>query len=472
MSLYPMFVNLDGRPVLVVGGGEVAERKVRALLKTDARIRVGAPRISPQLVRWAQDGCIEHWVGHFTDNWLDGAWLVIAATNEQSINRRIAAVARTRRLWVNVVDDAELSSYHVPAIVDRSPLMVAISSSGAAPVLARRIRETLETLLDPSLGKLVALADRYRPRIRERFQHMPSRHRFYNWLLDGPVARLLQADQPLKAEQTLTSRLDAATPGTTGLVTLVGAGPGDPGLLTLKALRCLNEAEIILHDRLVSDEILELARRDAVRIDMGKRVGENHSATQQRIHDLMLKHARDGRRVVRLKGGDSLVFGRGGEELEFLRSHDIAYQVVPGISAAMACAAYAGVPLTHREHAQSLHLTTIGRKHNLAERDWAMLARQHQTLAIYMGVAKLEVLTRRLLAHGRAGSTPFALVENGTRLEQRVVTGTLDRLPALARQNRISAPAMLIIGEVAALAPRLAWYGHKQAPSDALYEVA
>lgn len=462
MKLYPLFASLGGRPVLVVGGGEVAERKVEALLSAGAAVRVGAPVLNLRLAQWVAAGRIRHLAGGFAESWLDDVFLVIAATNKTGLNRRVAAAAEQRRLLVNVVDDAELCTFHVPAIVDRSPLMIAISSAGAAPVIARRVRERLESLLDPSLGRLVALADRYRRRIRGRYQHMPSRHRFYNWLLDGSVSRLLRAGKPQDAEQALVAALNASdADDTAGHVTLVGAGPGDPGLLTLKGLRALNEADVIVHDRLVTQAVLDLSRRDATRIDVGKRTGDNHAAAQRRINDLMRTHACSGRRVVRLKGGDPFVFGRGGEELEFLHHHGIAYEVVPGISAAFGCAARAGVPLTHREHAQSVHLITIGCHGELSEQDWTALARQRQTLAIYMGVAKLALLTRQLLAHGRAPSTPFALIEKGTMPDQRVVTGTLQQLPSLARQNDVRPPAMLILGEVAALAPALAWAGQQ-----------
>lgn len=462
MSLYPLFADLNGRDVLVVGGGEVAARKTRALLQAGARVSVGAPILNSELTRWVADRQVTHLPGHFRDSWLDGMWLVIAATSKHATNSRIAAAAEQRRMLANVVDTAALCSFHVPAIVDRSPLTIAISSAGAAPVLARRIRERLEAQLDPSLGGLADLAGRYRARIRKTYRQMPTRRQFYNWLLDGPVARQLRRQQPQLAEQTLDDALASRTVSPArGQVTLVGAGPGDPGLLTMKAQRVLSEADVILHDRLVSDAIIDLARRDARRIDVGKRVGENHAATQARIHRLLVAHARAGARVVRLKGGDPFIFGRGGEELEYLRAHAIDYEVVPGISAAMACAAYAGVPLTHREHAQSVHLTTIHRKQALDTQDWQALAREHQTLAIYMGVSQLERLTGQLLKHGRDAATPFALIENGTRSNQRVITGSLEQLPARARQAGLQAPALLILGEVAALAPQLGWFGEQ-----------
>ena len=290
---------------------------------------------------------------------------------------------------------------------------------------------------------------------------MAERRRFYEDLFAGPVARLLRQNQPhaalAAAEQALATTADAAaTPS--GSVVLVGAGPGDPGLLTLRALRALNEADVILHDRLISAEVLELARRDADRIEVGKQAG-NHHTTQDGIHALLLEHARAGKRVVRLKGGDPFVFGRGGEELEFLRAHGIPYEVVPGVTAAVACAAYAGVPLTHRDHAQSVRFVTAHCRSSLDTLDWVALAKERQTLAVYMGVAELGTLQTRLIAHGRAASTPFALVENGSRPEQRVVTGTLAHLAERALSHGVSSPALLILGEVASLATSLAWFG-------------
>jgi len=326
------------------------------------------------------------------------------------------------------------------------------------PMLARLVRERLESLLDHSLGPLASLAARLRKRIRRRHPDLAARRRFYEQLFNGPVAALLRSGQPAQAAEAAELALRAAPVAAGGSVVLVGAGPGDPGLLTLRGLRALNEADVILHDRLVSAEVLELARRDAERIEVGKQAG-NHHATQDEIHALLLEHARAGRRVVRLKGGDPFVFGRGGEELEFLREHGIPYEVVPGITAALACAAHAGVPLTHRDHAQSVRFVTAHCRDSLDTLDWRALAQERQTLAVYMGVAGLDQLRERLLAHGRAAGTPFALVENGTRTNQRVVTGTLANLPERAAAHAVRSPALLILGEVAALANDLAWFG-------------
>ncbi|PLC51320.1 uroporphyrinogen-III C-methyltransferase [Pollutimonas subterranea] len=459
MRLFPLFADLKGRRVLVVGGGNVAERKVRSLLASGAQVTVGSPAITPELQQLHEHGTINHLALPFQPEWLEDIWLLIAATDNRDTNRHIAALAHEKRLFINVVDDPVLSTFQVPSIVDRSPMMIAISSAGHAPVLARRVRERIETLFDHSLGTLVALAARHRPAIRLALPDMRRRREFYDWLLDGPVAAALRKQQPQAAEQALVDELQHEHGAAKGKVVLVGAGPGDPGLLTLNALRALNEADVILYDRLVSEEIRELARRDATQICVGKIPGEDHNATQGRIHQLMREHANAGQYVVRLKGGDAFVFGRGGEELEYLRSHDIAYEVVPGITAAMACAAYAGIPLTHRDHAQSLRLTTAQFSRDTTEEDWASLAQANQTLAFYMGVSQLDWLPGQLMAHGRSPDTPFALIENGTRSDQRVLHGKLEELTVQAGRHGFKSPSLLLIGEVTALAPKLQWFG-------------
>jgi len=459
MKLFPLFSDLKNRRVLVVGGGEVAERKVQLLLEASADVRVGAPNLTDELLSLEQQGRIQAVSGVFEASWLEDAWLVIAATNDRSVNAEVSAQCEERRIFCNVVDDPELSSFQVPSIVDRSPLVIAISSSGVAPVLARRLRERVESLFDHSLGSLAALAARFRPQIKAKRPDLRQRRRFYDWLLDGPVLPLLRQQRPLEAEEQVKAELERVEPKNTGHVVLVGAGPGDPGLLTLKALRALNEADVILYDRLVSPAVLALARRDADRISVGKTPGEDHNATQARIHALLVHHAQAGNRVVRLKGGDAFIFGRGGEELEFLRDHQISYEVIPGITAALACAAYAGIPLTHRDHAQSVHLVTAHCKEEEDSIDWAGLAHANQTLAFYMGVGQLEKLSARLIQHGRKQSTAFALIENGSRPEQRVITGPLDQLASIASSHNVRSPALLVVGEVADLASKLHWFG-------------
>ncbi|MEI2418122.1 siroheme synthase CysG [Orrella sp. JC864] len=459
MKLFPLFADLHGRAVLLVGGGAVAQRKAQALLEAGADLWVGAPELTPQLRQWADAGRLRHLPGEFEPHWLQGKWLVIAATDRREVNAQVAQAGNARAQLVNVVDDPELSSFQVPSIVDRSPLIVAISSSGAAPVLARRLRERIESLFDHALGPLAELAARYRARIRAARPQMGPRRAFYDWLLDGPVAALLRQGRPQAAQAALEAALQAPVPPRPGSVCLVGAGPGDPGLLTLRALRALNEADIILYDRLVGDAVLSLARRDAEQVFVGKRAGEDHHATQARIHALMREHAQAGRRVVRLKGGDAFIFGRGGEELQYLRAHGVPYEVVPGVTAALACAAYGAVPLTHRDHAQSVQLITAHGKEENDTLDWQALGRGTHTLAFYMGVSQLQRLAERLIAHGRAPDTPCALVENGTRPDQRALYAPLSDIAAQARRHGYAPPSLLIVGEVAGLGPELSWYG-------------
>jgi uroporphyrin-III C-methyltransferase / precorrin-2 dehydrogenase / sirohydrochlorin ferrochelatase len=456
--LFPLFADLRNRTVLVVGGGAVARRKVAALLDTGAQVRVGAPELDAELSILAQQGRIEHLPGPFRDAWFDDAWLAVAATDDSDVNLAVAQAGAARRVFVNVVDDAALSAFHVPAVVRRGALQVAISSAGAAPMLARALREKLEAELDESLGELVRWLADARRRIRRRMPDLGARRRFFAQLLHGEIPDLLRRGRREQAEQALDAALSTRIAAPRGRVALVGAGPGDAGLLTLRALRLLNEADVVLHDRLVSPEVIALARRDAEFIEVGKQAG-NHHTSQERIHELMLEHARAGRVVVRLKGGDPFVFGRGGEELEFLRAHGIDFEVVPGITAALACAAYAGVPLTHRDHAQSVTFVTAHERGGLDTPDWSALAKDRQTLAVYMGVAGLGIVRDRLVAYGRDPGTPFALVENGSRRDQRVITGTLADLPERAREHAVQSPALLLLGEVAALAKTLHWFG-------------
>jgi uroporphyrin-III C-methyltransferase/precorrin-2 dehydrogenase/sirohydrochlorin ferrochelatase len=459
MRYFPLFLDLRGRTVVVVGGGTIAERKLDLVREAGPRLVVVAPDVTPRLARLASDGALEHRARTFVDSDLDGVRLVIAATDDRAVNRAVAEAADARGIPANVVDDLELSTGILPAIVDRSPIVIAISTQGTTPALARFVRERVESLVDESFGRLAAFCEGWRGRLKARLPDLGARRRVYDWLLRGPVADLVRRGREDEASALLDGAIDAIP--AKGSVALVGAGPGDPGLLTLNALRALQSADVVLHDRLVAAEILRLARREAELIEVGKSGDRSrgHSVSQQRIHELMIEHARAGRRVVRLKGGDPFVFGRGGEELEALRAAGIDYEVVPGITAALACGAYAGIPLTHREHSQSLRIVTAHCRESIDATDWKGLAGARETLAVYMGVAMLGTLQRELIRHGRAPSTPVALVENGSRANQRVVVGELGDVEALAARERVGSPALLIVGDVASYAARLHWYG-------------
>jgi uroporphyrin-III C-methyltransferase/precorrin-2 dehydrogenase/sirohydrochlorin ferrochelatase len=459
MRYLPLFLDMRGKPVLVVGGGAVAERKVALLREAGAQVTVNSPTLTPQLQALVAAKAIVHVGGDFNDGLIGQHRLVVAATDRAEVNREAARCAEARGVWVNVVDDAATSSCIVPAIVDRSPLMIAISSGGAAPMLARLVREKLEIVLGESLGRIAAFCQRWRAVIVARIREPAARRRFYTEVLQGPIAGLINtrrdADADLALQQALAGISDTVS---TGRVILVGAGPGDPGLLTVNALRALQEADVILYDRLVSVQVLNLARRDAEQICVGKEPGV-HCVDQSHTHELMSLHALAGKVVVRLKGGDPFIFGRGGEEMEYLRDCGVRYEIVPGVTAAMACAAYAGIPLTHRGYADSVRFITAHCRESLDRTDWRALAQGRETLAIYMGVGQLNRVVEGLLSSGRAASTPMAIIEKGTSAAQRVLHGTLDSIEYLAAKHKITSPALIVVGEVTELGKHLHWFG-------------
>jgi uroporphyrin-III C-methyltransferase/precorrin-2 dehydrogenase/sirohydrochlorin ferrochelatase len=461
MDYFPIFLDLRDRPVLLVGGGAVATRKAELLLQAGARVRVVAPTLTETLRAWRDAARVTHVAQKFDAAQLQDAALVIAATNGKSINAEVAAAARARNIAINVVDDAELSSFIVPAIVDRSPVIVAIGTGGRSPVLARWVRARIEALLPAQLGRLADLAGRWRERVRHAFANVSERRRFWERALTGRVAsHALEghdhlADLELRRE---LKRAAAAKDVNVGSVVLVGAGPGDPDLLTVRAARELELADVVLYDRLVSPAILARARRDAERIFVGKESGLHH-VTQETTNDLLVRLAREGKRVVRLKGGDPFVFGRGGEELEVLAANGIAYSVVPGITAALGAAAASGIPLTHRDFAQSVTFVTGHGRDGGNQLDWAALAREQQTVVFYMGVANLGAIVAQLAAHGAPPNRPVAIVEKATHADQRVITGTLATIVERSYAEKVSAPALLIVGEVVALHDLLAHQG-------------
>ncbi|MFQ2703515.1 siroheme synthase CysG [Aeromonas caviae] len=456
MDYLPIFCLLDNKPVLLVGGGEVAQRKARLLLDAGAQLTVVAPELDPELAELAANGSIEWLAGKFAPPQLTGKWLVVAATDRREVNALVYQSANQARIFANVVDDPKRSSFIMPSIIDRSPLMVAISSGGKAPVLARLLREKLEALLPQHLGAVATFAGSLRERVKARFATMGERRRFWERLLGTDrLGQALARGDSASANQ-LADNLFADESQTGGEVVLVGAGPGDPGLLTLHALRQMQQADVVVYDRLVSDEVMALVRRDAKRIFVGKQAG-NHCVPQEGINQLLLEEAKKGQRVVRLKGGDPFIFGRGGEELETLVGTGIGFQVVPGITAASGCAAYAGIPLTHRDHAQSVRFVTAHGKGGAQDLDWPLLAKDRQTLVFYMGLSSCATIREQLLTHGKAGDTPVALIERGTQPCQRVIRGTLDQLPALAMG--VESPALIMVGSVVTLADQLAWFG-------------
>ncbi len=460
MRHFPLFLDLHDQPVEVVGGGSVAARKVALLRRSGAQVRVIAPELCSELQALVERGELRWLADEFRAELLQPARLVIAATDDDQVNAAVAAAAKARGIIVNAVDQPALGDAIVPAIVSRGELTVAIGSGGQAPVLARRLRARIESLLPTRTGDLLALLSKHRGQIRERYPDLGQRRRWYDELLDGEIPRLIEAGLGEMAEQRLQATLRAEPLPSVGSVALVGAGPGDPGLLTIAALRELQGADVIVHDQLVSAEVLDLARRDAERIAVGKRAG-GHSVAQQDIESLLIDLARSGRQVVRLKGGDPLIFARGGEELSALHAAGVPFRVVPGISAVQACAAYSGIPLTDRRHAQALRLVTAHCRGSIDAVDWSALAGGGETLAFYMGVREAPRIQSRLIAHGLPESTPVACVENGSRPQQRVLLGTLGLTAAMLRQAQVQSPALLIVGDVSQYAAQHHWFGEQ-----------
>ncbi|MCY1205462.1 Siroheme synthase [compost metagenome] len=462
MDFLPLFHNLQGRQVLVVGGGEVALRKARLLADAGARLRVVAPEIDTQLLEMVEQGGGESLLRGYQEADLDGCLLVIAASDDQQLNAGISAECQARGIPVNVVDAPKLCSVIFPAIVDRSPLIVAVSSAGDAPVLARLIRAKIETWIPAAYGQLAGLAKKFRDQVKTLFPDVQQRRAFWEEVFQGPVAERMLAGQGAEAERLLAERVAGGAPKALGEVYLVGAGPGDPDLLTFRALRLMQQADVVLYDRLVAAPIIELCRRDAERIYVGKRRA-NHAVPQDEINRLLIEQARQGKRVLRLKGGDPFIFGRGGEEIEELAANGIPFQVVPGITAASGCSTYAGIPLTHRDYAQSVRFVTGHLKDGSCDLPWGDLVAPGQTLVFYMGLVGLPVICEQLVKHGRAAETPAALVQQGTTCHQRVFTGTLANLPQLVAEHEVHAPTLVIVGEVVTLRDKLAWFEGDQA---------
>ncbi|WP_285425791.1 siroheme synthase CysG [Pseudomonas sp. efr-133-TYG-103a] len=462
MEFLPLFHNLRGARVLVVGGGEIALRKSRLLADAGAVLRVVAPQIGAELHELIDSSGGEELLRGYSEADLDGCVLIIAATDDEPLNAQVSADARQRGVPVNVVDAPALCSVIFPAIVDRSPLVIAVSSGGDAPVLARLIRAKMESWIPPTYGHLAGLAARFRHQVKNLFPNVQQRRAFWEEVFQGPIADRQLAGQGAEAERLLQAKIDGEAPAATGEVYLVGAGPGDPDLLTFKALRLMQQADVVLYDRLVAPAILELCRRDADRIYVGKQRAD-HAVPQDQINQQLVALARQGKRVVRLKGGDPFIFGRGGEEIEELAAHGIPFQVVPGITAASGCAAYAGIPLTHRDYAQSVRFVTGHLKNNTTDLPWKDLVSPAQTLVFYMGLIGLPIICSELIRHGRGADTPAALIQQGTTSNQRVFTGTLANLPQLVAEHEVHAPTLVIVGEVVTLRDKLKWFEGAQA---------
>ena len=458
MNFLPIFYNISGKACLVVGGGAIAARKAELLLKAEGRVRVVAPEIDDRIREMSVSHALEFEQREFVVDDLSGAICVIAATNDMAVNQEISGQAQARGIPVNVVDNPELCSFIMPSMIDRSPVQIAISTGGVSPVLARMLRSKLESCIPGAYGDLASLAKEFRDPVKQSLPDVDSRRRFWETVLDGKVAELVFSGRTDDARELLQQQLEGFDASLVkGEVYLVGAGPGDPDLLTFKALRLMQMADVVVYDRLVSAPVLDMVRRDAEKIYAGK-AKANHAIPQENINQLLVRLAKEGKRVLRLKGGDPFIFGRGGEEIAELIDENIEFQVVPGITAASGCASYAGIPLTHRDHSQACIFVTGHRRDGSDDLNWEMLSHANQTVVFYMGLDNVARICSSLKAHGRAADTPAALVEKGTTAEQRVFVGDLDSLPGIIEQNEVHAPTLILVGEVVALHDRLGWY--------------
>ncbi|WP_415904277.1 siroheme synthase CysG [Neptuniibacter sp. QD48_55] len=461
MDYLPLFFKLTNQKVLLVGGGNIALRKAKLLCRAGAHVTVISHKVCDDLQDLLDENQGTAIVGEYHAALLDDKTLVIAATDDEPLNERVHFDAVEKNIPVNVVDSPKLCTFVFPAIVDRSPIVIGVSSGGSAPVLARLLRARLETWIPKSYGKLASIANHFRDQVKETFSTVNHRRVFWENVLQGQIAEKVFAGRDEEAAKMITEKLANEDPEhQVGEVYLVGGGPGDPELLTFKALRLMQQADIVLYDALVSPEVLDLCRRDADLIFVGKK-RDNHAVPQEGINELLVKHAKLGQRVVRLKGGDPFIFGRGGEELQTLKEHNIPFQVVPGITAASACSTFAGIPLTHRNYAQSVKFVTGQLKNRTTDLNFNELVHPNQTVVFYMGLHTLPQLAAKMIEHGKPASTPAAIISRGTSADQKVLTGTLETLPQLQEEAQLPAPALIIVGEVVELHENLSWFGEE-----------
>ncbi|MFV1922064.1 MAG: siroheme synthase CysG [Methylotenera sp.] len=458
MQALPIFFNINNRPCFVIGGGDVATRKVNMLLKANGQITLVSPSVCAELQAMITANKIQHLVAEFEPSQLEGACLVIAATDDEAVNEAVSMAAKALNIPVNVVDAPALCTFTMGSIIDRSPIVIAVSSEGNAPVLARYIRTKIETMLPSAYGRIAAIAGEFRDLVKQKFNSVQARRIFWEEILQGPFVERVLSGQEQAAKIYLEDTLKNADANKKrGEVFLVGGGPGDPDLLTFRALRLMQQCDVCVYDKLVSPEVMELVRRDAELIYVGK-ARDQHTMPQEKINDLLATLALEGKRVLRLKGGDPFIFGRGGEEIETLMQHDVPFQVVPGITAASGVSSYAGIPLTHRDYAQSCLFITGHLKDGSVDLDWEAMVRPNQTLVIYMGLIGLPTICEQLITRGISANMPIAVIQQGTTRRQRVLTGTLLDMAEKVEHAQLKAPCLIIIGEVVLLREKLNWF--------------
>lgn len=458
MNYFPAFLDLNQKHCVIIGGGEVAERKVDKLLKAGANVTVIAPELNAGLTYLVTQQAIQVKQKAFSPDDLNDAFFVIAATNHAAVNEQVCQLANQAGCLVNAAENPHQGNLIVPSVVDRSPVMIAVSTGGASPILARQLRMKLETVVPSSCGNLAAITEEYREIVKARLPNPTARKHFWENALKGTFAELVYAGHAQEARHLLDEMLANTDQSVQiGEVYLVGAGPGDPDLLTFKALRLMQQADIMVYDRLVSKPILEMANQNAERFYVGKEK-DNHAVPQDKINGLLVELAKQGKRVLRLKGGDPFIFGRGGEEIETLVQENVPFQVVPGVTAASGCSSYAGIPLTHRDYAQSVTFATGHLRDGSINLNWEQLVQPNHTLVFYMGLTGMPVISQQLMAHGLPADTPAALVEQGTTRNQRVHIGTVANLPQLVAESGVRAPTLTIVGHVVELHDKLNWY--------------
>lgn len=459
MDHLPIFINVRQNPCLVIGGGDIALRKINILIKAQAKVDCLSPLFCEGITNLSQNGDVNLIQKRFESDDIKDYAIIIASTDDSSVNALISKSAKKARIPVNVVDSPELSSFIMPSIVDRSPLIIAVSSAGRAPVLARIIRAKLETVIPSAYGVLAEIAGEYRQKVKDRFSKIKDRRAFWESIFSGVIAEKVFSGRINEAKDDIDKQLKQASQMELGEVYLVGAGPGDPDLLTFKALRLIQQADVVLYDRLVSKGVMELVRRDSELIYVGKKGGSQESTRQIDINDQLVELAKSGKRVCRLKGGDPFIFGRGGEEIESLSEHGIPFQVVPGITAASGCSSYSGIPLTHRDYSQSCRFVTAHLKNGTTNLPWDEFVIDQQTIVFYMALSGANYICQKLMEHGMDKDMPIAIIEKGTMPEQKVYISSLTKLPDLLATEDIHAPTLMIVGEVVKLNEKLNWYG-------------
>jgi len=473
VDFLPLFFDMKQKPCLVVGGGEVAARKVALLLKAQAVVTVISPKLERELSEMLEDGKFTHEAREFVDaDIIDGTerpMLIFTATDVRDVNKRVAELANERGIPVNIADDPENCSFITPSIIDRSPVQIAVSTGGASPVLARMIRTKLEGCIPAGYGRLGALVSNFREKVKAKFENVGQRRTFWESVLNSTIADRVFSGHDDEASAALQKAIDAAKPKPEfqGEVYLVGAGPGDPDLLTFRALRLMQSCDVMVYDRLVSQAIRDLVRSDAELIYVGKK-RDDHTMQQENINELLVRLAKEGKRVLRLKGGDPFIFGRGGEEIELLAQEGVPFQVVPGITAAAGCASYSGIPLTHRDYSQACVFVTGHLKDGTVDLNWPALAQPNQTVVFYMGLHGAPTLCKEMMAHGMPGSTPVALIQKGTRPDQKTIISTLDTLEETVKNHKFEPPTLIIVGEVVSLKEKLDWFKPEDPQGDAV----